>query len=242
MSGIASSFGLSRITSGANDVVHTPRTPINGRRVVIACHGYLGTARVFLDDPPSPNLGKFTRNLAALGFLIVSVDVGNTWGNATASARIEQARSFAATKGAASDKVVLLGVSMGHLTAMSYRRDFPTKVAGVVGIMPACDLNDLRNNNRASSQASIDTAWSVVSPAPLPASADPTSNVNVLQGIPWTAFYSTGDTVVLPATVTYFSDLMGGSTVISGSADHGDAIIPAVSLTAVANALSSLGA
>lgn len=242
MTGTASSWGLSRITSGANDVVYVPRVGIHGRRAVVMCHGYLGTSRVFLDDPPSPHSALFTHLVAECGLTLIAVDVGNTWGSATASARIEQVRVFAGSLGAATDKIVLLGISMGHLTAMAYRRDYPTRVAGVVGVMPACDLNDIRTNNRASSQESIDAAWNVTFPAPLPAGADPTANAATLAGIPWAGFYSTGDTVVLPATVTTFASLMNGTTEVSGNADHGDGIMPSVSVGDVVAALVANGA
>lgn len=81
----------------------------------------------------------------------------------------------------------------------------------------------------------------MTAPATLPTGADPNLNTGTLKGIPWAGFYSSGDTVVLPATVTAFATAMGGPVTVCGSSDHGDGILPSVSVSAVAQQLAAWG-
>jgi pimeloyl-ACP methyl ester carboxylesterase len=111
-------------------------------------------------------------------------DEGNGWGNDAAVADIDTARVFLGTLGCATDKVLLVGASMGVVDALNYARAHPDRVAAIVGMIPGSDVNDLRDNNRAgTTQAAINTAWglaggSTSATVPLPARANPTDDAN----------------------------------------------------------------
>jgi pimeloyl-ACP methyl ester carboxylesterase len=229
MTAFTSSYGLGRVTASLNDLLFIPRGGAQGRRVVVLLHGYTATARVWIDDPGTPETAKLGRALARRGLLAVAATTGDTWGNTTGQTRALAPHTYAVNNlGAASDKAVIVGLSMGHLSAWAVRRDNPSKVAAIAGITPACDLNDIRDNNRSGSRASIDAAWGVTHPTALPAGADPSDNTATLTGVPYKAYYSTGDDVCLPATVTAFATAVGGSTAVIGSGLHNDALMAGI--------------
>lgn len=245
MTGYSLSYGRARMVASQNDVVWWGRNRAAGRKLVVLCHGYLGTSRVFADDPPSPNAAALTHALAAAGgFTMAAVDFGNSFGNATASGRVDSVRSWAATNlGTDATSVLLLGISMGNWTAWAYQRDYAGKVAGIVGIMPGSDLDDLRDNNRSGAAADVSAAWGVAAPpTPLPAGANPVGNGG-LSAVPYLALYSTADAVVPSSTVTALaSQVSGTATVISTSAAHGDGLLSSVPVGTVADWLSAHGA
>lgn len=250
MSGYAFTYGVGRVHAGENDLLYVPRTPVQGRRPVILAHGWEATGKVFgVDTANAPKQCALAAALAAQGFLVAATDLGGTtssdvWGNATHSARINELHSYLVTNfGCAADKAVMVGVSMGNLGAFSYQRDY-AKVAGIVGIIPASDLDDMRNNNRLNTQASIDSAWGVgPPPAALPSGANPTTYSSHYVGLPYQAYYSSADTVCIASTVTALAAAIGGTaTQVSSSLDHGDAVVGLVPVATIASFISGLGA
>jgi pimeloyl-ACP methyl ester carboxylesterase len=239
----ALSYGLSRVVNGETDLLVTQRDGARGRCGVVLCHGANGTAGDWINAAGS---AKAASTLAAAGFTMVAADLGGvqTYGNDTAVAAVEAARLLLVSLGCG-PKVALLGGSMGNLTSFAYARAYPTRVAGIIGVMPASDINDLRDNDRLGSRSLIDTAWGVTYPSALPTRAVPLdpANLALTAGIGYHAYYSTADTVVIPSTVTALAAATGGTAhVVSSSQDHSDTLMGLPDYAAIAAVLASWGA
>jgi predicted alpha/beta hydrolase family esterase len=78
------------------------------------------------------------------GLIAVSADLGvnlNNWGAPDADDAIDAAWARMVSRyGVASDKVMLVGISMGGLTALNYAVNNPTKVSAVLALVPAVSL------------------------------------------------------------------------------------------------------
>jgi hypothetical protein len=105
-----------------------------------------------------------------------------------------------------------------------YMAAHPDRVAAMWGVIPANDLNDIRDNNRGgNTQANINTAWglaagSTSATVPLPAGSnpsDPAVAAAIATSGPIQLCYSTADTIVVPQTVEAFADLVGPSCSIT---------------------------
>jgi pimeloyl-ACP methyl ester carboxylesterase len=169
---------------------------------------------------------------ADLGTSTAGTTQKDSYGNTNQQARIGDVRTFAqgATGGAKTGKVVLVGVSMGWLMAVNYARNNPTNVAGMVGLIPASDLDDIRNNDRASLRSDIDLAEGVTYPAALPTGANPaTASYSGITMPPSTVWYATDDTTVIPSTVTTLAGIIGSTThSITNGGGHSNLTISAV--------------
>jgi pimeloyl-ACP methyl ester carboxylesterase len=65
----------------------------------------------------------------------------NSFGNANSSARVDEAYDLlTGSFGAKPGRVAVVGVSMGFLVACNWARANVSKVAGLIGVVPACDL------------------------------------------------------------------------------------------------------
>jgi pimeloyl-ACP methyl ester carboxylesterase len=101
----------------------------------------------------SPNSSALAWWLADHGYSVFAPDCSNsvqtdgaeTWGNDASTDTLDAAITYVqANPGEfqmASGKVVLIGQSMGHVTACNYARRFPTKVAGIIGAAGATDVD-----------------------------------------------------------------------------------------------------
>lgn len=229
---IATSYGTSRYQSGEADCVFLPkRWKGDGTRIGIVWEHSAGQTAAGIKN--AANTGQYTlAHAVAEYFPVVVADLGGqlTWGNATAQTRLGTARSYLqSTYGAKAGPVVLIGVSMGGLLAVNWAKNNPSLVACIAGITPASDLADLRDNDRAGHKADIESAWGIASGAPLPAGANPATDYAGAVGIPAKAWYSTGDTLVLPATVTdLWGTKLGGQLTVVGTMDHGESAVAAV--------------
>jgi len=227
------SYGLGRITAGQNDLIMIPRCNYAGKRVVVLGHGQLQHT----SDWVNPNLtGQMALGaaMAQAGFVVIATDLdGPNWGHTESVADIDTIRVFAGTLGCATDKILYIGASMGAFDGLMYMAAHPTRVAAMVGSIPANDLNDIRDNNRGgNTQANINTAWglaagSTSSTVPLPANSnpsDPAVAAVIATSGPILLCYSTVDTIVLPSTVTHFAGLVGATTAVCDTtAGHSDA-------------------
>ena len=126
--------------------------------------------------------------------------------------------------GALPGKVALIGVSMGHLTAVNYALRNPTKIAGVLGLMPVCDLVYHYNGGVETGLATggfpteINQAYGLsTSPnapvlnATVKAQRDPVTRASELAGIPWGLSWNLDDFVVAHTTVEAFIAAKGGA-------------------------------
>lgn len=230
---------------------------------LVICHGAGELSSSVLNPPGSNKLAEawlITR--LAQHFPLVAADHGiwaqggtsdsNSWGNTNAQTRVGQAITWlqsASGGGAKTGKVVMLGISMGHTVAFNYAKNNPANVAALVGIIPVCDLDDIRDNNRGSYRGSISTAWGVGAwtapgtPA-LPAGANPATDRGSFGTIPHRTYYSEADTIINPVTVRALSTALGASSVatqISTTLDHSDAAVGAAPCGEIINFLRSVG-
>jgi pimeloyl-ACP methyl ester carboxylesterase len=117
---------------------------------VVLLHGQDTSLLVWSDPSGSPGQASIGTALASVGFVCVAIfDEGNGWGNDAAVADIDTARLYLGTLGCATDKVLLVGASMGAVDALNYTRAHPDRVAAVIGLIPGSDVDDIRDNNRA---------------------------------------------------------------------------------------------
>lgn len=227
----SASLGLGRVQAGENDVLYTPRGTPHKRGIVLA-HGSGGSAKSWTDQSVAGPFA-FAQMLAQAGYVVVAADLGGqVFGNDTHVARIEASRVLLGSYVAQPSKAILVGFSMGGLGALNYCRANPTSVAAIAAVSPSADLDDIRNRNVFGLQSQIDTAWGVTYPAALPTRANPSSQANATaiasSGAPVRIYYSTGDTAVLPATITTLASRIGSTCstyVISATQDHADALL-----------------
>jgi pimeloyl-ACP methyl ester carboxylesterase len=210
------------------------------KRGVIYCHGAGQDARAAAGwdkaqpNTPATNQRLLAGKIAAAGFPLVAIDAGlDAWGNDTAITAMGQAQTYLqGALGAKAGKILMLGVSMGNLTALNYTRQNRALVAAVVGIMPLSDLNHyfVNSGNAASVNAAYGGAYSDTTNAgglwhnPTKyAAAD-------LAGLAYKAWYGASDTIVPPATVTNVLSLIGGtaSGVSLAGQVHGETLVGAV--------------
>lgn len=216
------------------DVTIVPRTGATGRTGIVYLHGRSGSAFDVTDPRQRRGVWDIVQALADRWPLVAADLAGQgTWGHPTT----QQARTADAIDylrrpepveetdppgvGADPDApVVLVGTSMGGLGAYLYAMNHPEEVACVVGITPVVDLDSVRQTGFAA--AEINAVWGVPNNAtPLPAGSNPATQPGALLA-PTAMWYSSGDTIVLPATVTAFAAAVGGTATLVGSMAHED--------------------
>lgn len=235
-----STCALSRAVTGQVDVFSAPaQAYANPGSVpgVIYCHGagQLGA------DPTNSVLGGQYPLYNALRekFCLTSGDFGgNSWGNPSAVGNVDSMKTWMqSTMGVKSGKVALVGISMGTLTALNYAKANPSKVACVVSVLPAVNLNDFYSNNRGGFAASVTSAYGG---SYNDSTQGPTSNpYNYAASFPGTIpvqlYYSTADTIALPSYVTSFASAAASASAIqvSTTLDHSEAAIAQASINSI---------
>lgn len=241
MIGYSVSAGYERISTGDKDWIFMPRDGARGRRGVVLLHGQLQTGQEWWADA-SPGQTAVAQILAAAGLPMFAVfGEGPGWGIDAVVAELDNTRTLFGNYGAATDKMVIVGASMGAADGLNYMRAHPSRVAGFVGIMPACDLDDIRDNNRnGNGRTYINAAWgmpvgSTSATDPLPSQANPNTTANAASiassGADIKFYYSSADTVVIPSTVESLASKLGiVPTLISDSVNHSDGLFQEVPL------------
>lgn len=162
---------------------------------------------------------------------------GQSWGNATADTRIDAALAWLrANTTATSDPPLLVGASEGACDALTYASDHP--VAGVIGIIPAIDIQAMRVADTLGLRAAIDAAWGVTYPAALPAGANPATLTAALSSVPQQHWYASNDTV--SANIAAYAAAVGADLRNVGALGHTDAAIAAVAATDVLTFINAL--
>lgn len=208
------------------DVVIVPRTwAYDGSLAgVVYCHGRSGSAHD-IDQPVGQRAGTYAiAHAVGSVWPLVSADLAGqgTWGHpSTQQARIGDAIAYLRSSLGCSDAPVgIVGTSMGGLGGLLYAMSHPDDVACVAGVTPVIDLDNVRQSGFAS--AEINAVWGVANNgAPLPAGANPATRTADLLA-PFWCWYSSGDAIVAPSTVTTFATAVGGTAVLVGSMDHED--------------------
>lgn len=175
---------------------------------VIGTHGAGSWYHQWLSPPGSQTvaIGPFNvfRECLRRGIPFITTDAGgvNTFGNDTALTSVTNAFNHLVAQGCHPSRVMLAGVSMGNLVNMSWARANLSKVAAILGMIPAMNITAAHAENRGGYTASINAAYGgAYSEAVYGATHNPATFKAQLAGIPFKAFYSTNDTQVLPAEV-----------------------------------------
>lgn len=223
-------FGTGRYVAAESDVLWTPRgyQPNGTIRGVVYCHAFGELGASVNQYVNGLNKATLMAAIAAL-YPVVSFDGGifgsgtttdtNSWANPNSVTRLGQAITWlqaAGGGGAKAGKVILFGYSMGHALALNYAQQFPAQVAGIIGVLPVNDLDDIRDANRGTFRAGISTAWGTAAwtapgTPPLPAGANPAlpANQTNLKTIPQRLYYANDDVICTPATAVALLNNLG---------------------------------
>lgn len=210
--------------------------PDGTRRAVIYCHGSQG--RSWEASHPSasglPSLTAQLRSLVDAGFPLLSCDNGlvgagavpsssESWANNNAISRVADAVAYAQSPsgmGAKTDKVLLIGASMGGAVAMAYARANPSKVAGLILLRPVASLQDFGTvNGFTGINGAYGGTYSDTTDGP---THSPIQFASQLTGIP-TVIYAASDDAVCTYSVTQNLATASGATLTNiGPGGHTD--------------------
>lgn len=218
MAQICQSFGDGQTYATEDHYIWWHRlAPTEGSTGIILAHGAGATATYFITDPTS---GQIPTVLATSNMMaVIASDLAGTiaWGNSNAPTAMDGTlTTLINTSKVRSDKVVLLGQSMGAATVLNWAYNNPTKVAAIVLHVPAVDLQDIIDNNRLGLGPSVTTAYG----GNPPAAYNPAVNTATFAPMPMRIYYSTDDPVCVPAVVTPFGAATGADMVSLGANGH----------------------
>ena len=156
--------GAGNVVANEHDVLSLPKNwrGDNTRRGIITCHGAGGNAWTSGWNY-IPQLVDAYANLAMdNGQTGVTLDDKDGWANPTQMSRLASGVSYlqGVPVNAKSDKVFLIGFSMGAHMALVYAAHNPSKVAGIWAGIPAIGMQDIWSNNRSGLRYEINTAYS----------------------------------------------------------------------------------
>lgn len=184
-------------------------------RGLLYCPGLGATALTFMQSPHDP----VPRALAEAGVPSASFDFGGSalFGNDTARTRVGTARTYANTTwGWQTDKVLLIGGSMGGMTALRWALANPSLVAAIALFIPLVDVQDLYDNDRGGYASDVETAYGA-----RPSDAqNPADNADDLAGIPIKVWSSSDDDLCLQSTHGAFCTASGAELVDLGAVGH----------------------
>lgn len=245
MTGYSMLMATGRVAAGEADEIFAPRTPRQGTCGLVLVHGFNGPTG-FIDPVNQASAMRLAAALAGAGIPCIAGDFGgNVWGNDTVLSRIDAAWAVLAAQFPTmrTDKICLLGQSMGGAAVTRYSQIHPDKVAACVGLIPVCDLVDLYTRNIDGFDTTIGTAWGVTPPTALPSTADIAGNAYLAASVPWLAGYSTVDAIALPSYVTTYTATVGGTAVVTDSTyGHSDAAVGGMPISTVGQFLATHGA
>ncbi len=195
-----------------------------------------------MDGQSQAGVTRICATLAVNGFYGLGGDFGGptTMGNDVELAAMEGAvDSLLASGNCASDKVILIGASMGMLSISRYAMEHPTKVAGMVGLIPAIDIEDLRTRDALGTRSMINTAWSLPvgsyiggsDQTPVPTRGKPLDSANLaaVAAIPTPLWGASDDTVATAAAVAAYAAARANVVTHNvGALGHTDAAVRAV--------------
>lgn len=233
-----------RVAAGETDNIFVPRNPRQGTCGVVLVHG--SNAPQMFVDPAQKHSTMIASALASAGIPCIAGDFGGqTFGNSVVRSRIDSAWSVLSGRfpQMRTDKIALLGISMGGCSASLYAINNPTKVSAMVGIIPLLDLVAFYNYYPGTQLADdISDAWGVAHGAPLPAGADNNFQAPLTIDIPLLVGYSPADTLVHEAWVLGYTNQIPAATVIDlGGAGHTDATIGNMPVSTIGQFLTANG-
>lgn len=148
-------YNVGAIAAGEGDVIIKSRLHKPGMRVtpVVYCHHATGTARTMNPSAASIETDFALRSIADMmaeaGHPVIASDQvsANSWGANPVSARIDGAITRIGSElGCRTDKVLLIGDSMGTISSLNWARANPSKVAAIAILLPVPDLQWIHDN------------------------------------------------------------------------------------------------
>jgi predicted alpha/beta hydrolase family esterase len=217
------------MTTSQLDTYFKPRIRNTSLPPTLYLHGAGGNAAEAVGAGGLDAVRTLLREVAAVGYNITTPTATQLWGNSTAISRTTDAITWNRSNlGSTNNPVVIIGASHGGTCALRYISDNPGDVACAVLVIPAVDMEDIRNTDVLGLRDDIDAAWGVTYPAPLPAGANPAQNTADYLGVPLQIWYATDDPVCSPSSVTAFATATGAEIHSVGNLGHSNAAIAAV--------------
>lgn len=243
------SYGISNVASGENDIVFRPKYPTAAKRGVLYLHGFgqspstYGTAAEALNAQGRANI---LTSLASQGHIVVASGVGgrSTWANDTALAAITVAKNYLLGLGVLPTKVALIGQSMGALNALAWASSNIASTSCVVGLIPVVNLTDLVVNNRDGYAVFANSAYSggyseaVYGAAHNPATMAAAGSFNAL---PVQFWYGSTDTVTPASVVQSVAANITGSDARQLVGGHAESTIDLVDVPSLLSFVLSSG-
>lgn len=198
-----------------------PRKPyVTGtRRGVILCHGYGATALSAIDSGWLHLTKKLTDHAECVA--VSGTLAGNNWGNDAGITAMTACFDWLVSSSsgrAKTAKVIVVGASMGSITAINWATRNPTKVAALALPLLLPDMTELHTTNPSGMQASMNTAHGGT---PNFATRDPALIADDLVGIPTAAWHPTDDPLVPnQADYTAFAAASGAELHSMGAVGH----------------------
>jgi alpha-beta hydrolase superfamily lysophospholipase len=198
---------------------------------VVLAHGLLGNGNIDTSQ-------DYIEALIARRIPVIGTDLGGpiNWGNEDCVARMNDTITyFNQIAGARTDRVVLLGASMGAASVLNWARNWQNTAAGsgndfanlslVAGVAlwaPALDMEDIFDNDRGSLAATISTAYSGYTGgwATQAATANSANYAAGYLGSSIRIWYSTDDPICLESTITTFGAASGATLTSLGAVGH----------------------
>jgi pimeloyl-ACP methyl ester carboxylesterase len=205
----------------------------NAKTGVILAHGWLGNADYFTEyyDTTPPIDGndakakEIVQRIALQQLPAIATDMGGTtttWGNDTAISACASSLTYLNTvTGARTDRAIVVGLSMGALTALNWARANPSKVAAIGLFLPTVNLADMHDNNRGGFAGDIEASYGGASGyATDGPSHDPANFTASYASMPIRIWYSSDDPVAVPSVVTAFGTAVGATMTNLGNVGH----------------------
>lgn len=227
MAGYKSFTGRGNVNAGEYDFVLKPNNPRSQNVGVLMFHG--SGHPYAMHDTAQPYSNILAGLIANAGIPIVSAEFGGqAWGNPSAvslgDAAITRMNAICGTR---TDKVIVMGGSMGGYTALRYAKMNPTKVLAVAGLVPLTNMTYFYSNIGGTTDDEIAGAWGVSVGTTLP-SASQIQEVaaTAFTGIPIKLWYSGSDAIIRPIDTTNFASSAPTATAVNvGSNGHSDKTI-----------------
>ena len=240
--------GVGVVTASERYAVMRPKNRTAVKRGILYVHGReSGTTSGAVAWQAYVERTTLFLRLAAAGFVVLSCDAGGnaTWGNNTAISRLTDAKTYLLTLGVSPTKIATLATSMGNLNALAWIAANLSLITCHVGIIPVCDLTDMRTNNRGGFQSEIDTAYGgTYSEASLGATHNP-QTIAAAGGygsLPIQLWYGSTDTTAPGAQSTALKSAVGAScSATSMVGGHSEAIVANVDVNAVIAFINAAG-
>lgn len=179
-----------------------------------------------MHDTTQPYSSMLAGLIANAGIPVVSAEFGGqAWGNPNAMTLGDNAITYMnAVCGTRTDKVIVMGGSMGAYTALRFAKMNPTKVLAVAGMVPLTNMTYFYANVGGTADDEIAAAWGVAVGSALPAA----SQIQEVAGtaftdIPIKLWYSSSDAIVRPIDTTNFIANCPSATGVNvGTNGHSD--------------------